>query len=263
MLFPVESVLRLAASSSESTTEKRETDVSFRSYYDEKWVPRGDYFQIHRKRFLQSWDLLESLDLQSHGTVLDVGGAGPLSLYLQESTEWIPKMSHTDLRHQLEFESESFDLIICTETIEHIKDVDSNEISDLELFNYSGVTIMLEEFRRVMKPDGLLFLTTPNANSYITLSKWLSGELLLMDPNHVREFSVRDLLRVTSHVGLETELIKTCDSWDQHFGEAIAELRALLENVPSINAVERDDNIFAVFRKTEEPDTAPTYVPTS
>lgn len=223
--------------------------MDFLTYYDEEWAPKGDYFRVHRKRFIQSWDFLNSAALASTGMVLDVGGAGPLSLYLGEFCGWTSSWSTTDLRYSLELESANFDLVICTETIEHVKDVDSKEISDLELFNYSGITSMLEELKRVMKPDGLLFISTPNANSYITLSKWLNGELLLMDPNHVREFSVRDLLRVASNVGLEAKVITTLDCWDQQFGEDVVELAALLEPVTSAKVVERNDNIFAVFRK--------------
>lgn len=226
--------------------------MRFLSYYDEEWAPKGDYFRVHRNRFLQSWEFIESLGLPSTGTVLDVGGAGPLSLYLQDYCGWTSRWSMTDLRHSLDFESDTFDLAICTETIEHIKDVDSSEISDLELFNYSGVIRMLEELKRVMKSGGFLFLTTPNANSFITLSKWLSGEVLLMDPNHVREFSIRDLKRVATQVGLETKAIRTFDSWAQEFGSGVAELAALLESLPSAKAVERDDNIFALFCKTDQ-----------
>lgn len=225
--------------------------MSFLTYYDEEWAAKGDYFRVHRNRFLQSWDFMDSLGLPSIGTVLDVGGAGPLSLYLQDHCGWTSRWSNTDLRTSLDFESDAFDLAICTETIEHVKDVDSSEISDLELFNYSGVIRMLEELKRVLKPDGLLFLTTPNANSIITLSKWLSGEILLMDPNHVREFSIRDLERVATQVGLETKIIKTVDSWGQQFGAGVAELAALLDSLPSAKAVERDDNIFALFCRTD------------
>jgi len=226
--------------------------MNFLSYYDEEWAPKGDYFRVHRNRFMQSWDFLDSLGLKSIGMVLDVGGAGPLSLYLQEFCGWTSRWSMTDLRHSLEFESDTFDLVICTETIEHIKDVDSREISDLESFNYSGVTRMLQELKRVMTPDGLLFLTTPNANSYITLSKWINGEVLLMDPNHVREFSVRDLQRTALNAGLDTKVIRTFDSWGQQFGVEVADLASLLEDVTSAKAVERDDNIFAVFRKSDK-----------
>ena len=226
--------------------------MNFLSYYDDKWTPRGDYFRVHRKRFLQSWDFLDSMGMKPVGMALDVGGAGPLSLYLQEVCGWTSQWSKTDLRYPLEIESNAFDLVICTETIEHIKDVESSEISDLELYNYSGVLNMLEELKRVMKHDGRLFLTTPNANSYITLSKWLSGEVLLMDPNHVREFSVRDLRRVAFQAGLDAEAIKTFDSWGDEFGAGVKDLSALLENLISARAVERDDNIFALFRKIDD-----------
>lgn len=222
--------------------------MTFDSYYEQHWVPKNQYFQIHRRRFVQSWNLLVSMDLPSKGTVLDIGGAGPMSMYLQEHG-WETRITTSDLRSPLDVPSGEFDLVICTETIEHIKDVDSTEISDLELFNYSGVIQMLGELKRAMKPLGALLITTPNANSYLTLSKWLSGEVLLMDPSHVREFSIRDLLRVTSEVGLEAVYIGAHDSWSEQIPREVTELVAVLESVPGILEVERNDNIFGVFRR--------------
>lgn len=224
--------------------------MTFEAYYDTHWLAKAGYFEIHRQRFLQSWDFLNALSLPPAGSVLDVGGIGPLSAYLDEAHGWTTYQTKTDLRYPIAAPSDAFDLVICTETIEHIKDVDSREISDLESFNYSGVVAMLGELRRAMKDAGRLFITTPNANSFITLEKWLDGELLLMDPLHVREFSVRDLSRIAMQIGLTPQIVKTVESWGSPRPWKVAALKKILADIPDFDQSERGDNILALFSRT-------------
>jgi hypothetical protein len=221
--------------------------MSFEEYYNREWLHRHAYFELHRRRFNQSWEVLEPTVGRRTGKVLDTGGLGPLASYLQTAHGWTAHETKSDLRHPLSIPVGNFDLVICTETIEHIKDVESDDISKLECFNYSGVYCMLGEFARLMSPDGLLLVTTPNSSSYISLKKWLVGELVLMDPNHVREFSIRDLVRVAGEAGLEPRLVKTIDCWDASFGEDIDMLRKLLASRLIDGGVERGDNIMALF----------------
>ena len=58
----------------------------------------------------------------------------------------------------LPFETESFDIIICSEVIEHIPDAKK----------------VILEFHRVLKPDGKLLLTTPNWLSFYGLVRKLA-----------------------------------------------------------------------------------------
>lgn len=61
---------------------------------------------------------------------------------------------------KLPLKNEMFDLILCTEVLEHCK-------NDKET---------LEEFYRVLKPHGTLVLTVPNTNyNYSFLENWLNG----------------------------------------------------------------------------------------
>lgn len=223
--------------------------MSFEAYYNSEWLPKHSYFEVHKVRFLQSWESVKPFLAAGQGSVLDTGGLGPLSSFICNEYGWAGHVTTQDLRMPLDIKDISFDLIICTETIEHIKDVDSAAISDLERFNYSGVNCMLREFARLLHPNGVLLVTTPNANSYISLSKWMAGEVVLMDPEHVREFSVRDLVRVAGAAGLEPRLVKTVDSWDHHFGDTIKTLRAALSPMLAGVDIERGDNIIALFGK--------------
>lgn len=218
----------------------------FEAYYDDQWLQVDKYFEIHRSRFVQTFDFVRrQLDL-APARVLDVGGVGPISACLEKFCGWATQDTKSDLRSSLSIPSDSFDLILCTETIEHIKDVESDKIRDLEAFNYSGINSMLNELKRALKPSGVLIVTTPNANSFITLHKWLAGEVLLMDPQHVREFSVDELKRVARNCGLRVIEMITTDSW-LDFGGQVTNLRDRLESFPDLNQVGRGDNIVAAF----------------
>lgn len=218
----------------------------FEQYYDSNWLQLGEYFRIHRARFIQTYEFARRHCGAMGGHLLDVGGIGPVSAYLGNRFGWSLEQTTTDLRQPLSISDARFDLILCTEVIEHIKDVESSALRDLEGFNFSGIRSMLTELRRALKATGRLVITTPNANSYITLHKWLNGEALLMDPQHVREFSVADLKRVATQCGLTEISVTTIDSWE-NFGGYVTELRKVLERFPGAGHVERGDNIVAAF----------------
>ncbi len=220
----------------------------FTKYYDDIWVNRDEYFRIHRNRFIQSWDFIRN-KCNDVSQVLDIGGVGPLAAFLALTRGCVVTQTSTDLRFPLNLPSEHFDFIICTETIEHIKDVESSSVTDLDRFNYSGVQTMLQEIRRMCRPSGQVFISTPNANSYITLMKWLNGENLLFDPNHVREFSVKDLQRVCMAAGLTQAKLEVVDSWRHHFGDPLEMLRVHMNGLAQLSAYPRGDNIMALFRR--------------
>jgi SAM-dependent methyltransferase len=67
-------------------------------------------------------------------------------------------------------EKSSIDLVVCFETIEHIQNHEAT----------------FDEFRRVLRPEGLLLLSTPDRDVY-------SGELKRDNPFHVHELSLDEL----------------------------------------------------------------------
>jgi SAM-dependent methyltransferase len=217
----------------------------FSDYYDRNWLKTHDYFRVHRERFFLSWSFIEGIDLRNK-RVLEPG-VGPLGSYIRDSQGAEVFECNSDLREDLPFADQQFDFIICTEVIEHIKDRDSKNIADLESFNYSGVLKMLSEFRRILRQNGLLFITTPNTNSLITLMKWVYKATLLMDPGHVREFSLDDLVNRCSQTGLIPKKLETIDTWDNLLGKQVEPLRKLLEGSRIVDMTNRGQNIFALF----------------
>jgi ubiquinone/menaquinone biosynthesis C-methylase UbiE len=71
----------------------------------------------------------------------------------------------------LQFKDDSFDLIVCFETIEHVDD---------------GAAV-ISEFRRVLRPDGLLLISSPNPGVYPEGNE-----------HHVHEYSPRELSDLVS-----------------------------------------------------------------
>lgn len=92
---------------------------------------------------------------------------------LQHSCEALMFRKIDDLAATLD--EASFDLVTCFEVIEHLKEVDQKQL--------------LKNFRRVLKPDGLLMISTPNPE--IT-------SLYGVNPYHLKEMTLEEFRRELS-----------------------------------------------------------------
>lgn len=99
---------------------------------------------------------------------------------------------------KLPFGDNSFDLITCTECIEHVL--------DLHMDN------MLFELKRILKPNGIILLTTPNEER-ISESEVYCPECntVFHRHGHVRTFSISSLKAIMEEHGYKTI---ACDSTD-------------------------------------------------
>jgi ubiquinone/menaquinone biosynthesis C-methylase UbiE len=84
----------------------------------------------------------------------------------------------------LPLEDTAFDLVLCAETLEHVRDV--------QLF--------LSEIRRVLRPGGRLALTTPAARPLMRPPDPLSP--------HLRAFTRRSLRRLLAELGFEPSSLR-------------------------------------------------------
>jgi SAM-dependent methyltransferase len=83
----------------------------------------------------------------------------------------------------------AFDLVLCAETIEHVRDVQ----------------LLLSEIRRVLRPEGRLAVTTPAHGRATALAMAARGFEHGLDPlsPHLRFFTRRSLRKLLNELGFE------------------------------------------------------------
>jgi SAM-dependent methyltransferase len=114
---------------------------------------------------------------------------------------------------KLPFRDDAFGAVICSETIEHILD-DSAAIT---------------EIARVLRPNGLLFITVPNlwnADRLIRIARTRDFNITLME-GHVREYSARRLRRLLGNRFSIVSRVPTGFGWTGRYGGPIERLLKL------------------------------------
>jgi SAM-dependent methyltransferase len=93
----------------------------------------------------------------------------------------------------LPFAGASFDLVLCAETLEHVRDVQ----------------LLVSEARRVLRPGGRLALTTPAHGRVTGLAVLVRGFETIFDPlsPHLRFFTPRSLRSLLDDMGFEVEVL--------------------------------------------------------
>jgi SAM-dependent methyltransferase len=224
------------------------------------------YNQTHERRHARTLQVL--LDNFKSGSLLELGTSAVIPVALSELAPDIEvsvtnfdssllvdskitltagKKSVTVPAYSLDLESEplpvkdgSFDAVLCSEVIEHL-DVDP--------------MYMLVEINRVLKKDGYLFLTTPNATSTHGIWKILRN----IEPyfymqyqsdrspyRHNYEYSVWSLTKLLEAAGFKID-IWTENSFEEPEMGDIGKLREIGYPLPEILI---GDNIFVVARKS-------------
>lgn len=91
--------------------------------------------------------------------------------------------TRADLNQTLPFEDASFDYVVCAEGVEHIED------------QYQ----MTREFARVLKPGGMVIITTPNISSLKSRWKFVSRGAFAMFRDYTDDPS-ENYLSITGHI---------------------------------------------------------------
>lgn len=179
--------------------------------------------------------------LSGKGRLLDIGCAFGFFLELARDNGWkvqgleISEYAYTYAKNVLKlpvmnktlekakFKSSSFDVVTIFDVIEHLPDPKST----------------LKEIRRVLKPNGLVVITTPNIGSITAKILWKNWEEVRRVREHIYFFSKNTLKKILESLGFE--VLKT-ESAGRFFSVKMAVERGKLYN----------RNIFILIGKVSE-----------
>jgi ubiquinone/menaquinone biosynthesis C-methylase UbiE len=118
------------------------------------------------------------------------------ALALARAARRVPAATPVELQPdaQLPFADSSFDLVLCAETIEHVRDVQ----------------LLLSEVRRVLRPGGALAVTTPAHGRLDALAIAARGFERRFDPlsPHLRFLTRRSLRDLLDAMGFEVKSLR-------------------------------------------------------
>jgi 2-polyprenyl-6-hydroxyphenyl methylase/3-demethylubiquinone-9 3-methyltransferase len=190
-----------------------------KGYYERYWIDQGSGHSGDNQGYaanFRNWMSDELGDLPRNISILEVGcGDGAFTKNLAEyssdvtaidiSAEQIEQNSRAypdvyfrqhDVAKPLPFDDETFDVIWCSEVLEHLFDP----------------AFALREMHRVMTPGGLLLVTVPYhgllKNVLIALFKW--DEHFTPNNPHIRFFTKNTLRQITAAAGFEYVRMSTC-----------------------------------------------------
>jgi SAM-dependent methyltransferase len=152
-----------------------------------------------------------------------------------------------DIRYAWDNPDASTDIIASMEVLEHLSDLPDGINNG---FYSTGMRAALGESYRVLKPGGLLFITTPNAASTFNLNKALAGVPAWFYHPHVREYTLGELKTILEDIGFKVQRAQTvqCLTVDYKLDYTFL-FQSLLNSLVDANVNDRGDDLFIVAVK--------------
>ena len=226
---------------------------------------KGPYYYDHQKRyvetskFMESWIDFSNLDGKR---VLELGGRSPILSYL-ESRGVIAEEYTEELRNEISLPQETFDVVLLLEVFEHLKDIESQSHNATQCF--TGPKHLIKEIQKLLKPGGVMILTTPNASSLNVFYNFLMKRTPYNYNLHPREYTKAEVIDLVLKGNVEYknyqdtgelvdlgrfELINSqiIDVWNL---PPEANREKLIEAIHACGAdtTERGDDMMFIFRK--------------
>jgi hypothetical protein len=202
------------------------------------------YKSVHRLRY--SLTMREIIPhIKTSDEVLETAGYSTVSRFLMNNGMLIAE-TEGDLRYGIaDLGSQSKDVVFSFEVIEHIKDQDGDD--GLDLFNLSGVFTYVSEMFRILRPGGIVVVTTPNACSTNLLGHIIAMQPAFMYRPHVREYAPGEIFELfQQRQGFITKSLKTFDSYPARPERSVCE--AFLGSIAADVSL-RGDTLFAIFQR--------------
>jgi SAM-dependent methyltransferase len=252
----------------------RETDHPLASFWRRYWLETG-----HLRRLILTLEKLSPL-FDNNPSVLDIGGFGELLLILRKfygltsvhglslegnafgyrdgrllsyddsNLEYSIRIDTCDVEcERLQHDSNSLDIVTCFEVLEHLR--------------YDPM-FMLLEIHRVLRPGGILVLSTPNASSWESLARVAAFASPFIFSTyfaegtgigHCKEYSAFELRQALEQTGFSIDKLETLDCFppDSGLEERFAELKAFVSSRDWWEQSLRGQTLLVEARKAEKP----------
>jgi len=206
-----------------------------------------EYIAVHTNRYILSYNYIKEY-LYEGMKILELGDRSKFADFIVSNHGCIVDNIKTDLRYDFNIETNSYDFILNMEVLEHIKDKneDNEDFHLREKMTFSGMKSLLSECNRILKPDKLMFLTTPNASSVAVILNVIDYKSPFDYPPHVRELSIFELRELVK----DFQILKldTIFSWYpnrlENYNKTLETLKEL-----GVSCENRGDNILTILKK--------------
>lgn len=195
----------------------------------------------HLKRYAHTLKYLQKHKIYK-GNVFEAGGKGFSTVCLNKYFPgYIIYHFEGDLREHINFSDKYFDIIIAMEIFEHISDVKGNRET-----HFDGIINMLMEFRRILKNNGKILITTPNASGYSSINRIIKGYHPFMYGLHFREYTPKELNMIFEYAGFSIIDLQTDYVWTNESYEPMQ-----VNNIKLSNPYLMGDDIFMLVEKKD------------
>ncbi|MFJ2339045.1 class I SAM-dependent methyltransferase [Pseudomonas protegens] len=216
-----------------------------------EWLEENTQTQYDLDHKLRFWETYLRLDefLSPTTKIVELGGESKITNYLKGELGLSVDVYGQDLRYEFDVESSVYDLVLCLEVIEHIKDrTETQGINEVAMFTRSGVRNVFAESSRVLKREGLLFMTTPNACGVDSIAKLFLYQSPQIYAPHVKEYAAQELQQHAEEHAFELVAFSTANVWNPHPAIERSKVMDILRE-HEIPTDHRGDDMFLVFRK--------------
>jgi methyltransferase family protein len=222
--------------------------LSYLRTFEERFVREGERnerapvdFYSHVRRYAFTLSLVRAHAARSASAsgrplrILDVGGPGIISDALRADPRTELYSTAGDLRAAFTTGPHpSYDLVLCSEVIEHVSDPQVGYCGDSR-FDYNaevcsvGARHVLARLAGVVDPQGAMLLTTPNAVSLYALRELGQRRPGAIYRPHYREYTPGELLDLLRGAGVDA-VLTTCEVY------AFYDLREEIEYLRRVGA---------------------------
>ena len=210
------------------------------------------YIKGHLNRYIKSIEYIKPY-IKNNMKILNDGGEGSIinELFSTFAKDIIVENTECDIRYDFITKYDKYDLIISFEVIEHLKDRDSTYIPTLATQVNSGIWNFFVNCNRLLDVKGLLFVTTPNMNSYLNMLNLIYYKNPNFYTPHPKEISKDEIYHFNKVCNFNIIKYNTFNVWNKKAenNNIIIGINNLFKSIDPSLIKDRGEDMFFISEK--------------